>query len=90
MRPDIIFLDEPTSALDPAATYAVEQAVLDFHAAGTAVVMSTHDLAQARRLADEVLFLCRGRLLEHGPANDFFNAPSSAEAKAFLAGELVW
>ena len=90
MRPEIIYLDEPTSALDPAATYAVEQAVQDFHAAGTTVVMSTHDLSQARRLADEVLFLCRGRLLEHVPASAFFEAPASAEARAFLAGELVW
>lgn len=90
MRPEIIFLDEPTSALDPAATYAVEQAVQDFHAAGTTVVMSTHDLSQARRMADEVLFLCRGRLLEHAPATAFFEAPASAEARAFLAGELVW
>lgn len=89
-RPEVLFLDEPTSALDPGATYAVEQAVQDFHLAGTKVVMSTHDLGQARRLADEVLFLSTGRLVEHGPAGAFFGNPTSAETQAFLAGKLVW
>ena len=88
--PEILFLDEPTSALDPAATHAVERAVLDFHQAGTTIVMSTHDLAQARRIADDVLFLFQGRMLEQGGAERFFAAPATAEAKAFLAGELVW
>jgi tungstate transport system ATP-binding protein len=90
MRPEVLFLDEPTSSLDPAATFAVEQAVRDFHAAGTKVVMSTHDLGQANRLADEVLFLFRGRLIEHAEAETFFRAPSSPQARAFLAGELIW
>ncbi|MGE5503582.1 MAG: ATP-binding cassette domain-containing protein [Actinomycetota bacterium] len=87
--PDVLFLDEPTSALDPAATLAVEMAVHEFHAAGTKVVMTTHDLGQARRLADEVLFLSRGRLVEHAPAAAFFHCPASAQGRAFLAGELM-
>ncbi|MCC5858332.1 MAG: phosphate ABC transporter ATP-binding protein [Ectothiorhodospiraceae bacterium] len=90
MRPEILFLDEPTSALDPAATKAVEDAVLTFHEEGTRIVMSSHNLGQARRLADDVVFLCRGRLLEHSPAETFFTAPASAEAAAFLRGDLVW
>ncbi|MCK8517297.1 ATP-binding cassette domain-containing protein [Methylonatrum kenyense] len=90
LRPEILFLDEPTSALDPAATKSVEDAVLDFHRAGTRVVMSTHDLGQARRLADDVLFLCGGRLLEQTPATTFFEQPQSPEAAAFLRGDLVW
>ena len=61
-----------------------------FELDGVKVVMSTHDLGQARRLADEVLFLHHGRLVEHGPAADFFAAPRSAEARAFLQGELLW
>ncbi|MBF0306344.1 MAG: phosphate ABC transporter ATP-binding protein [Alphaproteobacteria bacterium] len=89
VRPEVLFLDEPTSALDPAATLAVEIAVHDFHANGTKIVMTTHDLGQARRLADEVLFLSRGRLVEHGPAAGFFQAPATAQARAFLAGELM-
>lgn len=90
LRPEILFLDEPTSALDPAATRSVEEAVLAFHEAGTRIVMSSHDLGQARRLADEVLFLCRGRLLEQAPAEEFFAQPRTTEAAAFLRGDLVW
>lgn len=90
LRPDILFLDEPTSALDPAATKAVEDAIEEFHRAGTRIVMSTHDLGQARRLADEVVFMYGGRLLEQTPAERFFEAPASLEAAAFVRGELIW
>lgn len=90
LQPRILFLDEPTSALDPAATKAVEDAVCAFHANGTRIVMNTHDLGQARRLADDVLFLCRGRGLEHTPASRFFDTPATPEAAAFIRGELVW
>lgn len=90
LRPEILFLDEPTSALDPAAIKAVEDAVETFRRDGTRIVMSTHDLGQARRLADEVIFLCGGRLLEHTPAAEFFSAPRSKEASAFIRGELIW
>ncbi len=89
LEPEVIFLDEPTSNLDPAATKAVEEMMRSFTADGIKVVMTTHDLGQARRLADEVAFLHRGRLLEHGPAEPFFTAPRSAEAAAYLRGELV-
>jgi tungstate transport system ATP-binding protein len=88
-RPEVLFLDEPTASLDPAATRAFEAALEAFRAEGTKVVMATHDLGQARRLADEIFFLCQGRLVEQGPANAFFAAPQSAEARAFLAGEIV-
>ncbi|MDN3556883.1 ATP-binding cassette domain-containing protein [Halomonas maura] len=90
LEPRMLFLDEPTSALDPAAIKAVEDAVTDFHRRGTRILMSTHDLHQARRLADEVIFLCGGRLLEHTPAERFFTAPATPQAAAFLRGELVW
>jgi tungstate transport system ATP-binding protein len=86
---EVLFLDEPTSSLDPAAALQVEMAVQEFHSAGTKVVMTTHDLGQARRLADEVVFLSRGRLVEHAPAADFFKGQRSPQARAFLAGELV-
>lgn len=89
LKPEVLFLDEPTAALDPAATLAVELAVQEFHQAGTKIVMTTHDLGQARRLADEVLFLTRGRLVEFAPAQAFFKQPASSQARAFLAGELV-
>lgn len=89
LDPEVLFLDEPTSALDPAAIKAVEDAVQEFHQRGTRIVMSSHDLHQAQRLADDVLFLCRGRLIEHTPAEAFFTAPASSQARAFIRGDLV-
>jgi tungstate transport system ATP-binding protein len=88
LDPVILFLDEPTANLDPGATRMVEAIVQAMHAAGTKIVMTTHDLGQARRLADEILFLHRGRLIDHAPAAQFFAAPAAPEAAAFLRGEL--
>lgn len=90
LRPELLFLDEPTSQLDPAATRQIEDLLSGLVAEGITVMMSTHDLGQARRLADRVLFLHRGRLVEDALARDFFAGPQSAEARAFLAGELLW
>lgn len=90
LRPQVLFLDEPTASLDPAATNAVEDIVLAMHAEGTRIVMTTHNLAEARRMADEILFLHKGRLLEHTDASAFFDTPESGEAAAFLRGELRW
>jgi tungstate transport system ATP-binding protein len=90
LRPEVLFLDEPCASLDPAATHAVEEIIARIAATGTKIVMTTHDLAQARRLAGEVLFLHRGRLLEQAPADAFFAGPASPDAAAFLRGELVW
>jgi tungstate transport system ATP-binding protein len=87
--PDVLFLDEPTASLDPAATKGIEDIVRAITARGVKVVMSTHDLGQARRLAGDIAFLHRGRLIETGPATDFFTAPRSEEAKTFIAGELL-
>jgi tungstate transport system ATP-binding protein len=89
-RPEVLFLDEPTANLDPAATRQVEAIVKRFRDNGTKVVMTTHDLGQARRLAEEVLFLHRGRLLEQAQAEHFFAGPATAEARAFVRGELLW
>ena len=90
LKPEVLFLDEPTSALDPSATRIIEELIQGFSAEGVKVVMTTHDLGQARRLADEVLFLHRGRLLEHAPAEEFFASPKTEEGHAFLAGKLLW
>lgn len=90
LRPQVLFLDEPTASLDPAATHGVEEIINAIHAAGTRIVMTTHDLGQARRLADEVLFLHRGRLLEKAPAESFFAGPVNDLARAFLGGENLW
>lgn len=90
LQPQVLFLDEPTASLDPAATRAMEALLEQIHHAGTKIIMTTHDLGQARRLADEVLFLHHGRLVEHAPAPAFFSHPQSKEAAAFLEGTLLW
>jgi len=88
LEPRILFLDEPTASLDPAAARAVEQIIVDIHGAGTSIVMTTHNLGQARRLADEIIFLDAGRITERTPAVEFFRHPRSMEAQSFLEGEL--
>jgi len=90
LSPDILFLDEPTASLDPGATHEVEKVIGAMHAAGTKIVMVTHNLGQAHRLGDEVLFLHQGRLIERTPAAQFFKRPASTEAAGFLEGELPW
>jgi tungstate transport system ATP-binding protein len=86
--PEVLFLDEPTASLDPASTAAVEQMVRTAAEGGTKVVLVTHDAGQARRLAADVVFLERGRVVEVTPAASFFSAPQSDAARAYLAGEL--
>jgi tungstate transport system ATP-binding protein len=89
LAPSVLFLDEPTASLDPAASRAIEERVRAIHASGTTIVMSTHNLAQARRLAERVVFLQDGRLIETASADRFFAAARTAEAAAFLEGERV-
>jgi len=90
LHPEVLFLDEPTANLDPGATREIENVIKAFDASGTKIVMSTHNLGQARRLGDEVLFIHQGRLAERAPVDKFFRQPASAEAAAFLKGELPW
>ena len=87
--PTVLFLDEPTASLDPAATKAMEDLVRATAESGVKVVMATHDLGEAKRLAGEVLLLHRGRVIEEGPAAAFFNAPQTDQAKTFIAGGLL-
>lgn len=89
LRPEALLLDEPTANLDPRAALAIEELVDSLHARGTTILMTTHDLPQARRHAERVLFLNRGRLIEDAPAREFFARPESAEAQAFLEGKLL-
>jgi tungstate transport system ATP-binding protein len=87
--PEVLFLDEPTASLDPAATKAVEDIVRDVAERGVKIVMATHDLGQARRLAGDVVLLVGGRIREHAPAQQFFSSPATPEAAAFVRGDLV-
>jgi tungstate transport system ATP-binding protein len=88
-EPEVLFLDEPTNNLDPAAAKTVEALIREAAASGVKIVMATHDLGQARRLAGDVLFLTGGRLVERAPADRFFAAPESPKAAAFLCGDIV-
>jgi tungstate transport system ATP-binding protein len=90
VEPEVLFLDEPTASLDPSATAAIEGIVAAAHRRGTKVIFVTHNIGQARRLADEVVFLHKGRLVEHGPAAEFFTQPSSPEAQGYVEGRLVF
>lgn len=87
--PEVLLLDEPTASLDPTQTRLVEEIVARVAASGVKIVMATHDLGQARRLAGEIVFLARRRLIERAPAERFFAGPRSDEARRFLAGDLV-
>ena len=90
LHPEVLFLDEPTANLDPGATREIENVIKAFDASGTKIVMSTHNLGQARRLGDEVLFIHQGQLAERAPVEVFFRQPASAEAAAFIKGEVPW
>jgi tungstate transport system ATP-binding protein len=90
LHPEVLFLDEPTASLDPSAAREIENIIRAFDAAGTKIVMATHNLGQARRLADEVIYLHQGRVLERTPVAQFFSKPATVEAAAFIKGELPW
>ena len=90
LGPEVLFLDEPTANLDPGATRDVESIIMAIYATGTKIVMSTHNLGQARRLGDEILFLSDGRLVERAGVEAFFREPASAQAAAFIKAELPW
>jgi tungstate transport system ATP-binding protein len=90
MRPRLLLLDEPTASLDPSATEAVERIIREIRTEGAKVLMTTHNLGQATRLADDIIFLADGRVQEHAAAQRFFAHPQSPAARAFLQGELPW
>lgn len=87
--PDVLFLDEPCASLDGRATREIETILQETSASGTRVILSTHDMGQARRLATEVVFLLSGKIHETAPADQFFTSPETAQARAFLAGDIV-
>jgi tungstate transport system ATP-binding protein len=88
-EPQILLLDEPTASLDPAATKAIEDVIRAVVGRGIKVVMSTHDLHEAKRLAGDIVLMHRGRVIESSPADTFFCAPRSEDARRFIAGELL-
>ncbi|MEZ5931306.1 MAG: ATP-binding cassette domain-containing protein [Alphaproteobacteria bacterium] len=89
LEPEVLFLDEPTASLDPASVLTIEDVVQGCRQNGTKIIFVTHDLNQAKRLADDVVFLHRGRLVEQAPAGAFFTNPRSEPAGAYLEGRIV-
>ena len=89
-KPRLLLLDEPTASLDPSASAEVERIIREIRTDGTRVLMVTHNLGQATRLADDIVFMSAGRVCEHTPVRAFFARPQSEEARLFIQGELPW
>jgi tungstate transport system ATP-binding protein len=87
--PQVLFLDEPTASIDPGSTLQIENLLSRVSEAGVKLILVTHDIGQAHRLASDVLFMHQGRILEHTMAEEFFDQPHSEEARAFLHGDLI-
>jgi tungstate transport system ATP-binding protein len=88
-EPAVLMLDEPCASIDAASTQQIEDRLLQVRRRGVKIVLVTHDIGQARRLADDVVFMHHGRVLEYCAAAAFFDAPSCPEAKAYLEGRIV-
>lgn len=89
LDPEVLFLDEPTASLDPASVLMIEKMIRRARDAGTRILFVSHDIVQARRLADDIVFLHRGRLVEHSCATTFFDTPATEAAAQYLAGCLL-
>jgi tungstate transport system ATP-binding protein len=90
LEPEVLFLDEPTASLDPASTLLIERLLIEAQRRSIKIIIVTHDVGQARRLAHDVIFLHHGRVVEHNAATQFFDRPQSEVAQAFIAGGLVF
>lgn len=88
VEPEIILGDEPTSSLDPISAERIEQRFLELKNQYT-IILVTHSLRQAKRLADYVVFLYLGNLIEHGPADTFFKNPKDAKTQAYINGHYI-
>ena len=89
-RPRLLLLDEPTASLDPSSVEAIERIVREIRTEGTRILMTTHNLGQATRLADDIVFIDAGRVCEHAPVQRFFARPASQAARLYIQGELPW
>jgi len=87
LEPQLLILDEPTASLDPASSREVERIIKDIAAAGARILMTTHNLGQARRLGEEIVFIDRGRIVEQTPVEQFFTQPQTEAAQRFLKEE---
>ena len=90
LHPRVLFLDEPTAHLDPSSTRMVEDIITRIFESGTKIIMTSHDMGQVQRLADEILFLHGGHLIEQTSVDKFFSQPRTREGKLFVEGNLLW
>lgn len=90
VAPELLLLDEPSASLDPGATDEIERIIRALVADGVKVILVSHNLGQVARLAEDVLVLSRGRVVEHGPVEQVLRQPHSEATRAYLAGELPW
>ncbi len=88
-RPEVLFLDEPCANLDGASTRDIERLLEEAQQAGTRIIMTTHDLGQAKRLATDAIFMLHGCIKEAAPAEAFFDAPQTSELQAFFRGDII-
>ena len=88
-NPKLLALDEPTASLDPASVQIIEGLIQDFTELGGKTIFISHDVGQAKRIGSEIIFLHKGRIVEHTDADIFFSNPVSKEAKAYLNGQLI-
>jgi len=88
LEPELLILDEPTASLDPASSREVERIISEIAASGTRILMTTHNLGQAKRIAEKIVFIDRGRIVEQTPVAQFFNLPQTDAAQRFLKEEI--
>ncbi|MDG2474301.1 MAG: ATP-binding cassette domain-containing protein [Paracoccaceae bacterium] len=89
LQPHILFLDEPTANLDPSSIHLIEQILKNVRESGVKIIFITHDIGQAKRIADDIIFINKGKILEYTNTSLFFQKPQNKETAAYLEGELI-
>ena len=88
LRPNLLLLDEPTANLDPASTKIIEDIILNLKMMGIKIIFVTHNILQAKRIADDIIFLNEGKMVEHLDKQEFFSNSKSIEVQNYLNGKL--
>ena len=88
LRPNLLLLDEPTANLDPASTKIIEDIILNLKMMGIKIIFVTHNILQAKRIADDIIFLNEGKMVEHLNKQEFFSNSKSIEVQNYLNGIL--
>lgn len=89
IQPKLLLLDEPTANLDPYSLKLIEDLISEENSKGTTIILTTHDMSQAKRLASDIIFINKGEILEQTQAKIFFKEPQTIEAKRYLTGEIL-